>query len=107
MFNFLQLWLITRLLVSVAYYVGHYEKHREDNKIPPDEESLLLAEEERIEWNPEPPAQVGFQDFALWFGDEVRQLFYNVLRMTLMPATDMGSLGCGLSGCFVLYMSPT
>ena len=66
-------WLITRLLVSVAYEVGHYEKHREDNKIPTQEESLLLAEEEQIEWNPQPPAQVGYQDFAAWYEDEVRQ----------------------------------
>ena len=89
----MRLWLITRLLVSVAYEVDHYEKHREDNKVPPDEESLLLAEEEQIEWNPRPPAQVGFQDFAHWYEDEVCQSFYNVLMMSIMPATEVGPLG--------------
>ncbi len=87
------MWLITGLLVSVTYEVDHYEKRREDNKIPSDEESLLLLEEEQIEWKSQPPAQIGYQDYAVWYEDEVRQSIYNVLRTSLMPATEMGSLG--------------
>ena len=89
----MQLWLIPRLLVSVAYEVGHYENRREDNKIPSHEESLLLLEEEQIEWKFQPPAQIGYQDYAVWYEDEVRQSFYNVLMMSIMPTTEMGSLG--------------
>jgi len=83
------MWLITGPLVSVAYEVDHYEKRREDNKIPSHEQ----LEEEQIEWQPKPPAQIGYQDFAVWYTDEVRQSFCNVSGTSLMPATEMGSLG--------------
>ena len=89
----MRIWLITGLLVSVTYEVDHYEKRREDNKIPSHEESLLLLEEEQIEWKSQPPAQIGYQDYAVWNEDEVRQSFYNVLMMSIMPATEVGSLG--------------
>ena len=56
----------------MAYELDHYEKHRKDNELPLDEESMLLLEEERIEWKIQPPAQIGFQDFAIWWEDEVR-----------------------------------
>ena len=85
--------LITDLLVSVTYEVDHYKKRREDNKIPSDEESLLLLEDEQIEWKSQPPAQIGYQDYAVWYEDEVRQLFNNVLRTSLMSTTEMGPLG--------------
>lgn len=70
--RFLRAWLTTGFLGSVTYEVGHYERHREDKKMPSDEESLLLLEEERIEWKFQPPAQVAFQDYAQWTIDEVR-----------------------------------
>lgn len=56
----------------MTYDVGHYERRREDNKIPSDEESVLLLKEEQIEWNSQPPAKIGYQDFAVWYEDEVR-----------------------------------
>jgi len=77
----------------VAYEVDHYEKHRQDYKFPLDEESILLLEEEQIKWKFQPPAQIGFQDFSMWKEDEVRQLFGNVFRTSLMPTIEMGSLG--------------
>ena len=83
-------------MCSVAYELDHYEKHREDNKTPSDEESILLLTEEQIKWKLQPPAQIAFQDFAVWFEDEVRQLLYSVFRMSLMSATEMGTLGRAL-----------
>ena len=80
-------------MCSVAYELDHYEKHREDNKTPSDEESILLLKEEQIKWKLQPPAQIGFQDFAAWEDDEVRQSLYSVFRTLLMSATEMGSLG--------------
>jgi hypothetical protein len=67
--------LTTRFLDSVAYQLDDYEKHREDQKIPSDEELSSLLKEESIKWNFQPPAQVGFQDYAVWWTDEVRQFF--------------------------------
>jgi len=77
----------------VTYEVDHYEKRREDNKTPSDAESSSLLEQEQIKWKLQPPAQVGFQDFAVWYLDEVRQLLCNIFKMSLMSATEMGSLG--------------
>jgi hypothetical protein len=87
--RFLRAWLIVDFLGSVTYEVGHYEKHREDNKFPSDGDS----KEELIKWKFQPPAQIGYQDYAVWWTDEVRESFCNVNETTLMAATEMGSLG--------------
>jgi hypothetical protein len=76
----------------VTYEVDAYEKRREDNKIPSHNESLLLLEEEQIEWKSQPPAQIGYQDYAAWTKDEVRQSICDIPRTSLIPGTEMGSL---------------
>ena len=53
---------------SLTYSLQDYEVHRKDGPLQADHNNTL----EFVEWIDEPPAQVAMQDYANWWGPEVR-----------------------------------